>query len=124
MSQIPTIFVVDDDDVVRDSLKVLLEARRFAVRDFESAGAFLAHRRASPAAGCLILDVHMPKMGGIELLQTLRTGGDDLPVILMTGRPDAAARNQARALGVLAFLDKPIAHPALFAAIDQVVKPR
>lgn len=124
MGQVPTIFVVDDDEVVRDSLKVLLETRQFVVRDFESGRAFLAHRRAARDPGCLVLDVHMPEMSGIELLRTLRNDGDELPVILVTGRRDATVQSQAQGLGVLAFLDKPIAHPALFAALGQVVKPK
>jgi two-component system response regulator FixJ len=122
MGQIPTILIVDDDDVVRDSLKVLLELRQFTVRDFESARTFLAARPDTQASGCLVLDVHMPEMSGIELLRTLRNKGDQLPVILVTGRRDAAAQSQAQALGVVAFLDKPISHPALFAAIDQALK--
>lgn len=122
MGPVPTILIVDDDDVVRDSLKVLLELRQFAVRDFGSARAFLAERQDTQAPGCLVLDIHMPEMSGLELLQALRSKGDRLPVILVTGRRDAAAQSQAQALGVVAFLDKPISHPALFAAIDQALK--
>ena len=118
----PTIFVVDDDEVVRDSLKVLLETRRFAVRDFESAQAFLAFRRDLPAAGCAVLDIHMPGMSGIELLREIRSAGDQLPVILVTGRREPAAQAQAELLGAVALLDKPISHPALFAALDQALK--
>lgn len=116
------IFVIDDDEVVRDSLKVLLETRNYAVRDFESARAFLAWRRAQPAGGCAILDIHMPDMSGLELLREMRNMGDQLPVILVTGRRDPAAQTQAQALGALTLLDKPISHPALFAAIGQALK--
>ncbi len=118
----PIIYVIDDDEVVRDSLKVLLETRDFAVRDFESGPAFLAHRSGGqPGPLCVILDIHMPEMSGIEVLRELRTKGDQLPVILVTGRRDTQAQAQARALGVVAFLDKPISHPALFAALDQAL---
>jgi len=113
----PTIFVVDDDDGVRDSLKALLETRHFSVVDFESGEAFLQGSNDT-ATGCLILDIHMPGMSGLDVLRTLRTQGDLLPVILVTGRRDAAAKAQAEALGALTLLDKPISSPALFAAID------
>lgn len=119
----PTVFVIDDDEVVRDSLKVLLETRNFAVRDFESARAFLDWRRKLPAAGCAVLDIHMPGMSGLELMREIRNAGDQLPVILVTGRRDPAAQVQAQALGAVALLDKPISHPALFAALDQALKP-
>jgi len=118
----PTIFVIDDDEVVRDSLKVLLELRRYSVRDFGSAAAFLADRGEAPQAGCLVLDIHMPGMGGIDLLRQLRSQGDGIPTILVTGRRDAATQSHAQSLGAVALLDKPISHPALFLAIDQALK--
>lgn len=121
MVETPTIFVVDDDEVVRDSLKVLLETRQFAVRDFGSGPAFLADRGATGAPGCLVLDIHMPEMSGLELLRRLRDNGDQLPVILVTGRRDPSAQTQAQALGAVTLLDKPISHPALFAAIEQAL---
>lgn len=122
MGQPQTIVVVDDDDVVRDSLKVLLELRHYDVRDFGSAAAFLAARDGATATpGCLVLDIHMPKMSGIELLRELRGRGDSVPVILMTGRREPAAQNQAQALGAVALLDKPLSHPALFAALEQAL---
>ncbi|MBI1774027.1 MAG: response regulator [Proteobacteria bacterium] len=114
------IFVIDDDEVVRDSLKVLLETRDFIVRDFASCREFL-HHKDGVHAGCLILDIHMPDMTGIDLLRLLREKGDAIPVILITGRRDATIRAQAEALGAVAFLDKPVAFPQLFAAIQQAV---
>ena len=122
MGQPQTIVVVDDDEVVRDSLKVLLELRRYDVRDFGSAAAFLAARAGAAAApGCLVLDIHMPQMSGIELLRELRKQGDGVPVILMTGRREPTAQSQAQALGAVALLDKPISHPALFTALEQAL---
>lgn len=116
----PTIVVIDDDEVVRDSLRALLESRRFAVWDYESADAFLA-RRNGEAAGCLVLDVHMPGMTGPDLLQRLRADGDRTPAILVTGRRDTATEMQASRLGVVALLDKPVSHGVLFAAIAQAI---
>lgn len=120
----PTIVVVDDDEVVRDSLKVLLELRKYQVYEFGSAAAFLSDRAgaAATAAGCLVLDIHMPDMTGIELLRQLRSKGDRTPAILITGRRDAATQSQAQSLGAIALLDKPISHPALFSAIEQALK--
>ncbi len=113
----PMIFVVDDDEMVRDSLKILLESRNFSVIEFESARAFLDRHDGSPAR-CLIVDVHMPEMTGLELLKELRGHGNNIPVILITGRRDSSVQAQAQALGVT-LLDKPVAHRALFSAIEQ-----
>jgi FixJ family two-component response regulator len=123
MGEAPVIVVVDDDEVVRDSLKVLLELRKYQVRDFGSAAAFLSSRAGATAAvaACLVLDIHMPEMTGIELLRRLRSEGDHTPAILITGRRDAATQTQAQSLGAVALLDKPISHPALFSAIEHVL---
>jgi len=115
----PIIHVVDDDDIVRDSLKVLLETREFPVRDFSSGADFLARRDGR--AACLILDIHMPDMTGIEVLRRLRQDGDRMPVIMVTGKWDAATRAQAEALGVAAFLDKPVSPARLFAEIGKAI---
>ena len=123
MAEPPTVFVVDDDEVVRDSLKVLLELRKYQVHDFGSAAAFLsAHQRVTVTSGCLILDIHMPDMTGIELLRELRAKGDRIPTILVTGRRDTATQTHAQSLDAVALLDKPISHPALFSAIEQALK--
>jgi FixJ family two-component response regulator len=117
----PTIFVIDDDEVVRDSLKILLELRHYSVRDFSSAAAFLAGREEAPDGSCLLLDIHMPGMTGIDLLRQLRGRGDRIPTIFMTGRRDTTTQTQAHSLGAIAMLDKPISHPALFQAIDRAL---
>jgi two-component system, LuxR family, response regulator FixJ len=100
------IFIVDDDAAVRDSLRLLLECEGFEAREFASARQFLDTRPKS-SGGCLILDVHMPGMSGLELLEMLRRRGDTLPVVLITGRPDAATQNRAKAAGALAVIEKP-----------------
>ncbi len=103
------IFIVDDDPAVRDSLRLLLECEGFEAREFASCREFLDADWAEEG-DCLIVDVHMPGMSGIELLETLRRRGDSLPVIVLSGRIDAAARNRARAAGALAIVEKP--HPS------------
>lgn len=116
----PTIFVVDDDDMVRDSLKALLESRNFAVIDFESARQLLDHADGL-SAQCLLLDVHMLDMNGPDLLKILRDRGITIPAIMITGRRDPATEERARDLNVVAVLDKPVRHAVLFAAIEQAI---
>jgi len=91
------IFIIDDDDGVREG---------FEVREFASCRKFLATVRSGDG-DCLILDLHMPEMGGIELLEGMRRRGDRLPVILITGRLDPKTRERARAAGALAAVEKP-----------------
>ena len=112
-----TICVVDDDEVVRDSLKALLESRRFNVVDFGSGSQFLDGRKDA-AGACLLLDMHMHELSGLDVLKALRDMGDLIPIIMLTGRSDSLLESRARLLGAIAVLDKPIAHSALFAAID------
>lgn len=114
------ITVVDDDDMVRDSLRALLEAHRFQVRDFESARRYLDTRDGF-ARGCLLVDMHMPEMNGLELLESLRTVGDTTPVVLYTGRNDPALEARALAAGATAVLDKPVTYKTLLAAIRQAL---
>ena len=102
----PMIFIVDDDPGVRDSLRLLLECEGLEAREFASCREFLGADWAAEG-NCLIVDVHMPGISGIELLETMRRDGAMLPVIVLSGRIDAAIRNRARAAGVLAVVEKP-----------------
>lgn len=115
-----TIYIVDDDELFRDSLKVLLEGRHFQVEEFASGPAYLKQRSAT-ANGCLVLDNQMPEMSGLELLQALRQHRDATPVILITGQRDRATETQAKELGAVAVLDKPIPHASFFKAIEQAL---
>ncbi len=115
-----TIFVVDDDAVVRDSMTALLQSRQYSVVEFDS-GRALLNRDKALAGDCLVVDVHMPEMTGLDLLKTLRDQGDLLPAIVLTGRNDAAITAQARELGAVAVLDKPVRFQALFAAIEKAL---
>jgi two-component system response regulator FixJ len=113
----PTIYVVDDDDAVRDSLKMLLESYQLAVRDFGSMSEFLAGLdRVSNS--CLVLDLHLPAMGGFDVMTTLARRGIRLPVIVITGRGDAQTKARALEAGAIAFLEKPVDDQRLMSAID------
>ena len=100
------IYIVDDDEATRDSLRLLLEAEGFAAREFAAGRPFLDDVR--PANGdCLILDVNMPGMSGLDVLEELRRQGHWLPIIIITARLDDATRNRALAGGALAVVEKP-----------------
>jgi two-component system, LuxR family, response regulator FixJ len=118
-----TIYVVDDDDAVRDSMRALLESFDFEVRDFSSAKEFLAER-AEARGACLLLDLHMPVMGGIELLTQMKAEGSRLPAIVMTGRSDPGLKQRALQSGAFALFDKPISEQALLDAIDRAIASR
>jgi two-component system, LuxR family, response regulator FixJ len=116
---VPTIYVVDDDPAVRDSLRTMLEAFGMDVRDYASAKAFLADPYRNKR-GCLVLDLHMPEMGGLELLEGLRQQGSSLPVIVFTGRGDVKLREHAERGGAVAVLAKPVDADLLLETITRV----
>lgn len=101
-----TVFVVDDDDAVRDSLGMLLRSVDLPVETFDSALAFLDRYRPD-LTGCLVLDIRMPKMSGLELQQKLREQGSRLPVIFITGHGDIPMAVQAIKEGAADFVQKP-----------------
>jgi FixJ family two-component response regulator len=110
------IHIVDDDAAVRDSLRALLESSGMSVRDYDSAHDFLERGATSPD-GCVLLDVHMPGMSGLELLDILRSRRFGLPVIVITGRSDSALRVRATEAGACAVFDKPVDEDDLLGAI-------
>jgi FixJ family two-component response regulator len=105
------IYIVDDDDAVRDSLVALLESEGFVVRPFSSADGFLDDLDENPSGyrgeSCLLLDLNMPGKGGMELLSDLAKRDNALPVVVMTGNIDENTRTQALKRGATAFLEKP-----------------
>ncbi len=114
------IFIVDDDDAVRDSLRLLLESHGMIVEDFNSTAGFDAADRRHPRA-CLILDLHLPGTGGLDYLASLGEDGPGLPVIMVTGRGDGASRARAAELGAVAFLEKPVDDRELLSAINRAL---
>lgn len=112
----PVIHVVDDDDAVRDSLSFLLETEGFSVRTYETALQLLdAADHLEP--GCIVTDVRMPSMSGLELVRRLGAMGVDLPVVVMTGHGDVPLAVEAMKAGVVDFIEKPFDHEVMLAAI-------
>jgi two-component system, LuxR family, response regulator FixJ len=111
-----TVYVVDDDRAVRDSLLLLLQLKGFTAEGFPSADAFLdAVRPDRP--GCLVLDLRMPGIDGLELQALLNERGVAIPVIIVTAHGDVAAARAAFIAGAVDFLEKPVDEEVLFAAI-------
>jgi two-component system response regulator FixJ len=120
MSASGVVHVVDDDAAMRESLCMLLESSGFVVRAFDSAAAFLA---CGPGgSGCLLTDVRMPDIDGLELLLRLRAQGIGLPVIVMTGQGDVAIAVRAMKAGAVDFLEKPFADTSLLEAIGRALE--
>jgi FixJ family two-component response regulator len=101
-----TVFVVDDDEAMRDSLHLLLESVHLNARLFASAREFMKFCDRKQE-GCLLLDVRMPDMSGMELLETLKSSGIELPVIMITGHGDVPMAVRALKHGAFDFVQKP-----------------
>ena len=110
--------IVEDDDAVRDSLCALLEAYGHTARGYNSAALYLRQAAAAPG-NCLIVDLHMPEMTGLELLETLRSQDIGVPALIMTGRPDPSLEPRIARAGVVKLLHKPIQDEQLFGSIEQ-----
>jgi two-component system response regulator FixJ len=116
----PTIFVVDDDAAVQDSLRVLLESADHRVETYGSGLDFLDNDHDHPA-GCLILDLDLPVMSGLEVLEALSAGRAEIPVILISGQADRATRDRALKTGAVALLEKPIEDGLLIETVARVL---
>ena len=118
MSRNATIYIIDDDEAVRDSLRLLLESAGFTrTATYQSGRAFLDE--AKPGSGdCLLLDVRMPEMDGLELQTELKRRGSRLPVIIMTGHGDVPIAVRAMKAGAADFIEKPFSDHALLAALN------
>jgi FixJ family two-component response regulator len=115
-----TVCVVDDDEAVRDSTRLLLEAVGYEARGYDCAAAFLLVFDPK-SAGCLIFDIHMPDMDGLELLAEIRRQGATTPVLIVSGRSDAKLGERARASGALAVLQKPVDDDELLALVEKAL---
>jgi len=116
MTRCPLIAVVDDDDSVRESLRGLFRSVGFAAQGFASDAAFLQSNDL-PRTDCVILDVRMPGMGGLELQRRLVASHPEMPVIFMTAHDDAPTRCLALSGGAVDYLIKPFSEEALLDAV-------
>jgi two-component system response regulator FixJ len=111
-----TIYVIDDDDAVRQSLEFLLKAAGIPVRGFESAQAFL-DVLSTVEHGCIVTDVRMPEITGIDLLKKVKQTRPELPVIVITGHGDISLAVEAMKIGAVDFLEKPFDDDHLLGAV-------
>ena len=111
--------VIDDDDAVRDSIAFLLDTAGLRARTWESAVVFLA--ATDRPAGCVVTDVRMPGMNGIELARRLRETGSTEPVIVITGHADVPLAVVAMRAGVVDFIEKPFDDEVLLASVHRVM---
>ncbi len=117
------IFVVDDDDAVRASFQALLETEGYRTIQFESGIAFLDSLGGNPGA-CVLLDVKMPGLDGLEVQRRLNDHGVTLPVVIVTGHGDIAMAVQAMRAGAVDFLEKPVSRERLLASVARAIDSR
>ena len=116
-----TLFVVDDDEAMRDSMSWLLEGEGYRVACFDSGESFLAAWR-DDMRGCLVLDVRMPEMSGLELHERLDAQGSRLPIIFVTGHGDVPMAVGALQRGACDFIEKPFHNRDLLARIERALE--
>jgi FixJ family two-component response regulator len=121
MASIPLISIVDDDDALRSSLENLIRSFGWRAQGFSSAEAFLRSNQVHET-DCLILDVRMPGMSGLELQRQMAGANSHLPIIFITSHQDDDRRTQALEAGAVAFLYKPFYEGELLHAIDTALK--
>jgi FixJ family two-component response regulator len=117
----PRISVVDDDESVREALTGLLRSAGFGAEVYASAEDFLRSGGLRDTE-CLILDVRMPGMGGVELQRLLALAGHDIPIVFITAHGDEETRAQALGVNVVGFLAKPFSDESLLEAINRVLE--
>ncbi len=120
MSSNAVVHLIDDDEDVRRALAFLLGTTGLAVRVYESASAFLDQADGS-LTGCVVTDVRMPGIDGLELLRRLNASGVTLPVVIMTGHADVPLAVEAMKLGAVDFIEKPFPDDILLGAIEVVL---
>src|SRR6201989_1805033 len=115
------VYVIDDDEAMRDSLNFLLDSSGFGVTLFDNAQGFLD---ALPglAFGCVVSDVRMPGLDGIELLKQMKTQHCPFPILIMTGHGDVPLAVEAMKLGAIDFLEKPFDDDRLIAMIETAIR--
>jgi FixJ family two-component response regulator len=122
VSTLSVISVIDDDASVRAATNNLLGSHGYAVQTFASAEQFLQSAQLDDSS-CVIADVQMPAMSGLDLLIHMRAKGYALPFILITAFPEESVRARALKAGAICFLAKPFAAPALISCVEAAVNP-
>ncbi|MFC4278851.1 response regulator transcription factor [Achromobacter aloeverae] len=118
----PIVFVVDDDDTVRRALVRLIGSAGYRVADFPSAARFLEHPYATDDPSCLVLDVQMPDLGGLDLQRALNEASTSLPIIFLTGHDDCPTIVKAMKAGAVDFLAKPVESDDLLHAVATALR--
>jgi len=112
------VYIVDDDDAIRRSVGFALKTSGFAVRAFEN-GAELLKSAADLDSGCILLDIRMPGMDGLEVQEALKAKGVTLPIVIMTGHGDVSLAVRAMKAGAVDFIEKPFQKAVLLSALEQ-----
>jgi two-component system response regulator FixJ len=121
MSQKGNVYVIDDDEAMRDSLNFLLDSAGFQVQLFETATSFLA-TLPKLEFGCVVSDVRMPGIDGIELLKRMKAANNRFPILIMTGHGDVPLAVEAMKLGAVDFLEKPFEDERLTTMIEGALR--
>jgi FixJ family two-component response regulator len=120
MNNQPVVFVIDDDSSVRKSLSLLLDSHGYLVESFEGAEAFLS-RQPFDGVGCMVLDVNMEGINGLELQQLLMSRSSNIPIVFISGQATISMSVQALKSGAITFLEKPCSEKDLIIAINEAL---
>ena len=120
MAERPLVVIVDDDQSLRNATRDLLKAAGFSTATFEDAESFLGSASRASAA-CLVADMRMPGMTGLELYQALVASGDLIPTVIITAHPDELTQSRARDAGITCYLSKPFAPDDLLECVGEAL---
>jgi FixJ family two-component response regulator len=120
MAERPLVVIVDDDQSLRNATRDLLKAAGFSTATFEDAESFLGSASRASAA-CLVADMRMPGMTGLELYQALVASGDRIPTVIITAHPEELTQSRARDAGITCYLSKPFAPDDLLECVGEAL---
>ena len=112
--------MIDDDEAVRDSLRALLESAQLVVETYSSGREFLDAQSDQPN-GCVVLDLDLPNMSGLEVVEAISARGINVPIIVMTGRADKNTQQRSMRSGAMTLIEKPMSDRVLLKAIEQAL---